>query len=242
MPTLQDWYNTSKNNQNEDLKEAIELWQGSQSVFRLLQWDVTMQVEYPEIAQAIHTIDSAFAPLPDNSVLWHATFDEKWEYDDKIWMSTSVGRASAIAAIGNRSKSSPKLLKVVVSGLAKGIARSNTEKSKIFSNVPTGLAAQVALGGVVGGILVLSAPLVSTAVGFSSVGPIAGTLAAKCMAGAAMTGGIKAGSTYALVQSAAMTGAIITGKSVAIGSVVGAGLPIANSLKNLFVHGEERHR
>ena len=121
-------------------------------------------------------------------------------------------------------------------------ARSNTEKSKIFSNVPTGLAAQVALGGVVGGILVLSAPLVSTAVGFSSVGPVAGTLAAKCMAGAAITGGIKAGSTYALVQSAAMTGAIITGKSVAIGSVVGAGLPIVNSLKNLFVHGEERHR
>lgn len=122
MPTLQDWYKTSKNDQNEDLKEAIELWQGSQSVFRLLQWDVTMQVEYPEIAQAIQTIDSAFAPLPDNSVLWHATFDEKWEYDDKIWMSTSVERASALAAIGNRSKSSPKLLKVVVSGLAKGIA------------------------------------------------------------------------------------------------------------------------
>lgn len=118
-------------------------------------------------------------------------------------------------------------------------ARCNTEKSKFFSKVPTGLAAQVALGGVVGGVVVLSAPLVLTAVGFSSVGPVAGTVAAKCMAGAAITGGIEAGSTYALVQSATMTGAIITGKSVAVGSVVGAGLPIVNSLKNLFVDKEK---
>lgn len=115
-----------------------------------------------------------------------------------------------------------------------GDSDSKTAKSKMPFAVPTGLVAQMALGGVVGGAVVLSAPLVLSAVGFSGVGPVAGTVAAKCMAGAAVTGGIKAGSSYALIQSATMTGAVISAKSIAIGGITGSGIAAVNSLRKVF--------
>ena len=112
---------------------------------------------------------------------------------------------------------------------------TNIARSKMPFAVPKGLAAQMALGGVIGGAAVFSAPLVLSAVGFSSIGPVTGTVAAKCMAGAAITGGIKAGSTYALIQSATMTGAVITAKSVAIGSITGSGIAFMNSIRDILV-------
>jgi hypothetical protein len=69
------------------------------------------------------------------------------------------------------------------------------------------------------------------ALGFTSVGPAAGTAAASMMSSAAAANGgaIAAGSTYALAQSVAMGGATIaTGVSAGVGAaVVAAGGAIA---------------
>jgi len=100
----------------------------------------------------------------------------------------------------------------------------------------TTLWKSTALGGVAGGAIAISAPVVLCALGFSSIGPVAGSLAAKWMAGAAISGGVKSGSAYALVQSAAMSGALVSIKTVVVGCVAGSGIvPVCSSVKRLFI-------
>ncbi len=92
------------------------------------------------------------------------------------------------------------------------------------------------VGGAAGGAIVLGAPVVLYAAGFSSIGPIGGSLAAKWMAGAAVSGGIKSGSAYALLQTAAMSGALISAKTVVVGSVAGSGIVAADGVKKLITY------
>ena len=90
------------------------------------------------------------------------------------------------------------------------------------SNETTSFWKKIAIGDVAGGAVVLGAPVIFCAAGFSSIGPIAGSLAAQGMSAAAVGGGIKSGSAYAMAQSAAMSGALVSAKSVAVGGVVGS--------------------
>ena len=94
----------------------------------------------------------------------------------------------------------------------------------------------MAVGGAAGGALVLGAPVVLYAAGFSSIGPIGGSLAAKWMTGAAVSGGIKSGSAYALLQSAAMSGALVSAKTVVVGSVAGSGIVATDGVKRLITY------
>ena len=91
----------------------------------------------------------------------------------------------------------------------------------------------MALGSLAGGAVIAGAPVVLYAAGFSSIGPVAGSLAAKWMAGAAASGGIKAGSVYAILQSAAMSGALVSAKSVLVGSVAGCGVAAASAIRKV---------
>ncbi|KAK6512974.1 hypothetical protein TWF506_009136 [Arthrobotrys conoides] len=75
----------------------------------------------------------------------------------------------------------------------------------------------------------LGAPVILSAVGFSSVGPVAGSYAAAWQSS---IGVVQAGSTFAALQSAAMTGGIS-----AAGGAVGAVAPIAKIGKNLWSWG-----
>lgn len=95
---------------------------------------------------------------------------------------------------------------------------------------------RMAVGGAAGGAIVLGAPVILYAAGFSSIGPIGGSLAAKWMAGAAVSGGIKSGSAYALLQSAAMSGAFVSAKTVVIGSVAGSGIVATDGVKRLITY------
>ena len=93
---------------------------------------------------------------------------------------------------------------------------------------------RVLLGSVVGSAAVISMPVILYAAGFSSIGPIGGSLAAKWMAGTAIGGGIKSGSMYAVLQSTAMTGAIVSSKTIIMGGVVGGALGVADRAKKLY--------
>ena len=65
------------------------------------------------------------------------------------------------------------------------------------------------VGGAAGAAaVVVGAPVIVGALGFTSIGPAAGSFAAAKMSAIALAGngGVTAGSSYALIQSAAMTG------------------------------------
>ncbi|GFR45512.1 hypothetical protein Agub_g6903 [Astrephomene gubernaculifera] len=71
------------------------------------------------------------------------------------------------------------------------------------------------------GAVVLSC--IAKAIGFSAIGPVAGSLAAKWMSGIAIAkgGGVAAGSIYALLQSFAMGGGRRCGAVTACTGAVG---------------------
>ena len=79
------------------------------------------------------------------------------------------------------------------------------------------------VGLLVGGAAVVAAPLALTAVGFSSTGIVAGSMAAKMMSMAAIAngGGMAAGGLIAAAQSAGAAG-IATSTSAFIGTAAGS--------------------
>ena len=95
------------------------------------------------------------------------------------------------------------------------------------------LVKAMALGSLAGGAVVVGAPVVLYAAGFSSIGPVAGSLAAKWMAGAAISGRVKSGSAYAILQSVAMSGALVSAKSVLVGSAAGCGVAAASAIRKV---------
>ena len=76
------------------------------------------------------------------------------------------------------------------------VKTSTHEREGMDDGTPKGTPfwKRMAVGGAAGGVIVLGAPVVLYAAGFSSIGPVGGSLAAKWMAGAAVSGGIKSGS------------------------------------------------
>ena len=107
-------------------------------------------------------------------------------------------------------------------------------ESKEGEGAKAGALKKILLGSVIGGAAVVSTPVVLYAAGFSSIGPIGGSLAAKWMAGSAICGGIKSGSVYAILQSTAMTGAVVSGKSIVAGGLVGSVLGVAEGMKSMW--------
>ena len=77
------------------------------------------------------------------------------------------------------------------------------------------------------GILATGGTIGITAVGFSSIGPVAGSVAASWMSSIATTNGvgIVSSGVYATIQSMAMTGAIAKTCGI-VGGIVGAGISI----------------
>lgn len=89
---------------------------------------------------------------------------------------------------------------------------------------PTNTIVRAMIGTGVGSVMMATGgTLCAMAIGFSSVGPVGGTLAASWMSNVAITNGIgvTAGSIYATLQSMAMTNSITSTCGI-IGGVVGA--------------------
>ncbi|KIM79121.1 hypothetical protein PILCRDRAFT_823696 [Piloderma croceum F 1598] len=100
---------------------------------------------------------------------------------------------------------------------------------------PARFALQVT-GAVISTAAIITVPVLG-AVGFSAIGPVAGSVAAGWQAA---IGAVEAGSLFALCQSAAMGGAVVTGlagtgagaAAVALGA---SGLPSVSGLRNIFI-------
>jgi hypothetical protein len=92
-------------------------------------------------------------------------------------------------------------------------------------------------GAVLSTAAILAVPILG-AVGFSSIGPVAGSVAAGWQAS---IGAVEAGSLFALCQSAAMGGAAATaglataGVSGAAVALVASGLPSPSNLREAFI-------
>ena len=113
----------------------------------------------------------------------------------------------------------------------KGIAGDQYKGPFYFAGSWRG-AKVLGVGLLVGGAAVVAAPLALTAVGFSSTGIVAGSMAAKMMSVAAIAngGGVAAGGLIAAAQSAGAAG-IATSTSLLIGTTAGsAGAFAANKI------------
>jgi hypothetical protein len=53
------------------------------------------------IEDAMHVISAAFQDVPSGTVLWHATKRTPWEYDNEMWLPTSVTAEGALLSIKN---------------------------------------------------------------------------------------------------------------------------------------------
>lgn len=105
----------------------------------------------------------------------------------------------------------------------RGVPEASPSKSKLMTVADAAMAGTAAVV-VVPGLLKTGAVLALKAFGFTSLGPAAGSLAAKWMSSIAVVkgGGIAAGSVYAVLQHSAMTLPLVTPAAVVVGT--GAGI------------------
>lgn len=144
----------------------------------------------------------------------------------EVWQLIGGNDANAIGDVYKKAKDTYKIfrdkVKTSIAGTASAIGdeykkAKDTYNEKVPDNVKTAVAGTAAA---VAGAATAGAA--TAAAGFSTVGPVAGSVAATWQAS---MGAVAAGSTFATIQSAAMTTvAGVAGAPILItGAVVGAG-------------------
>ena len=71
-------------------------------------------MDVDDLRDAIEVIEQSFSFLPIGSTLWHATHDNCWSHDHRLWLATSTSALKAAESVRYGADSPPLLMKLVV--------------------------------------------------------------------------------------------------------------------------------